>query len=347
MSIRVGIVGCGNIFLMHAQSLVNTPGVELAAVCDIKPRRAAAAAKRYSCPSYRDYRVMLAEERLEAVHILTPHHLHAPMTLEALRRGVNVLTEKPIAITPRDAAGMVREAKRRGLTLGVISQNRYTPGAQLVKRCLTDGRLGSVRAARLVVSYHKPDSYYRKSDWKGRQSTEGGGVLIDQAIHFIDVLRWLIKDKVEYVEANTARRMHKSIEVEDLAEGLIKFRKGARIFFYLMNYYSYDADPEIEIDCTGGRVRMVKDAARVVLFDGRRYQAKPQPYEFIDYGEGRKDYWGFCHFLQIREYYRALRSGRQPQVDGQEGLETIAVVHGIYRSARLGRRIYAPLEDLG
>jgi len=338
--LRVGIIGCGNIFLMHAQSLANTPGVRLCAVCDKREKRAAAASHRYGCSSYRDYRQMLDKEELDAVHILTPHYLHAPMAIEAIRRGVNVLVEKPLAINPQDALRVVKAADKRHLKLGVVSQNRYNPGSQLVKKHLVQGRLGKVKAAKLVVSYHKPDSFYKKSDWKGRLRLEGGGVLIDQAIHFIDVLRWLINDKVDYVEAHTARRLHKFIEVEDLAEGLIRFSKGAYVFFYLMNYYSYDADPTIEIDCAQGRVHMVKDSCRIDFDDGSTAKAAPRPGEYIDYGKGRKDYWGFCHWIQIKEFYRALACGRQPEVDGREGLKTLQLVWDIYKSARLNKRVY-------
>lgn len=340
MNFRVGIVGCGNIFLMHAQSLLNTPGVELAAVCDIRFQRARRAAKRYHCNYYLDYQQLLEKEDLDALHILTPHYLHPPMALEALKRKINVLMEKPISINPGDAQKMIACARRNRVKLAVISQNRFNPGAQLVKKNLLNGKLGKVKAAKLIISYAKPDSYYKKSDWKGRQDKEGGGVLIDQAIHFIDVLRWLINDEVEFVEANIARRMHKFIEVEDLAEGVIKFKQGAYICFYLINFYSFDADPQIEMDCQKARVEMLKDSARISFYDGGQLEARPDPSEYIDYGENRKDYWGYCHWLQIKEFYRAIKENRQPEVDGVEGLKTLRIVWNIYRSGRLGKRIY-------
>ncbi len=227
----------------------------------------------------------------------------------------------------------------RQLVIAVISQNRYNPGAQLVKKNILNGKLGKIKAAKLILSYHKPDSFYRMSDWKGRLAKEGGGVLIDQAIHFVDVLRWLIDDAVEYVEANTSRRMHKFIEVEDLAEGVIKFKKGAYICFYLINFYSYDAEPEIEMDCQKARVKMVKDAARIEFSNGRVVEAKPKPGEYIDYGPGTKDYWGSSHWIQIKKFYQALQEGRQPEVNPEDALKTQKIVWNIYKSARERRRI--------
>jgi len=340
MGFKVGIVGCGNIFLMHGQSLINTPGVELAAVCDIRPYRAHQAARRYNCHCYLDYKKMLEKENLDSVHILTPHYLHPPMAIQALKRKINVLTEKPISINPDDAEEMNKIARQNNVKLGVISQNRYNPGCRLVKKNLLNARLGKIKAARLILCYHKPDSFYSKSDWKGRLGKEGGGVLIDQAIHFIDILRWFIDDEARYVEANIARRRHKFIEVEDLAEGVIQFKKGAYVCFYLMNFYSFDAHPEIEMDCLHGRVKIIKDSAQISFCDGRVLKAEPRPSEYIDYGEGRKDYWGFCHWIQIKEFYQALKAGRQPEVNGEEGLKTQRIVWNIYKSARTGKRVY-------
>jgi UDP-N-acetyl-2-amino-2-deoxyglucuronate dehydrogenase len=336
---NIGLIGCGNVFLMHGQSLVNTPGVTIRAVCDIKPFRARKAAQRYSCKAYVDYRAMLDKEGLDAVHILTPHYLHPEMVMEAAKRKINILCEKPIAIHPKDADRMIALCKKNRVQFGVISQNRCNPGSQLVKKMLTSGRLGKIKAAKLVLSYHKPDSFYMKSDWKGTWDKEGGGVLIDQAIHFVDVLHWLIDDRVEYIEANIANRMHKYMKVEDLAEGIIKYKKGAYICFYLTNYYSYDDDTEIELDCEKGRVNIVKDSARVGLYSGKVYTARPRASEYIDYGKGWKDYWGYCHCIQIKNFYRALREKRRPDIDGVEAKKTLDIVWNIYRSAKLGRRV--------
>ena len=338
--LSVGIIGCGSIFPMHAQSLVNTSGVVIEAVCDIKPGRARKAAKRYNCKAYFDYKKLFKSEKLDVVHILTPHYLHPEMVIEAAKRKIHVLCEKPIAIKPKNAEKMIDACRKNRVKLGVISQNRYNPGSQLVKKNLANGRLGKIKAAKLIVAYRKPDSYYKKSDWKGTWDKEGGGVLIDQSIHFIDVLRWFVDDKVEYVEANIANRMHESIEVEDVAEGIIKFKKGSYICFYLMNCYSYDDDVEIELDCEKGRVNIIKDSARIGFYGGKTLKAEPRPGEYIDYGKGVKDYWGFCHWIQIKEFYRALREHREPKVDGTEAKKTLDIVWNIYRSAKLGRRVY-------
>lgn len=338
--LNTGIIGCGTIFPMHAESLRRIKGVRIAAVCDVRESRAADKARRYGCNAYSDYKEMLSSESLDVVHVCTPHYLHAPMVIEAAKRGINVLTEKPMALNPSDAKREVAAAKRCGITFGVISQNRFNPSSVLVKKRVSDGSLGKMRSARLVLSYCKPDSYYKKSDWKGRKDKEGGGVVIDQAIHYLDILRWLSPSPIEYVEANCANRFHSFIDVEDSAEGVIKFKNGFYASFYLMNYYSYDDDPEIEIDCEKARINIIKDSAKVAYFKGKTEKAEPKKSEYIDYGDGVRDYWGYCHYNQIKDYYDSLKAGRKPAITGEDALKTQELVWAIYESSRRKAKVY-------
>ncbi|MFH1996579.1 MAG: Gfo/Idh/MocA family oxidoreductase [Candidatus Omnitrophota bacterium] len=337
---KAGIIGCGTIFPMHARSLLKIQGVTIAAVCDIKRKRAAERAKEYRSSYYTDYKKMFREERLDCVHICTPHHLHAQMALAAADYGMNALVEKPMALNSEDAARMIDSFKKKKLKLGVISQNRFNPSSRLVRQCFTAGKLGKFKAAKLVLTYHKPDAYYQKSDWKGTWSKEGGGVVIDQSIHYLDVLRWLADDDVEYVEANIANRMHNFIKVEDCAEGVIKFKKGAYVCFYLINFYSYDADTQFEIHCEKGRARVVKDSGVVEFASGKNLIAKPRKNEYIDYGKGVRTYWGYCHYNQIKDYYDSLKANREPAITGVDGKKTLDIVLAIYESSERKKRIY-------
>jgi len=336
---RVGIIGCGNIFPMHAKSIINIENAELVAVCDIKKDRAVKKSAEYGCEYYTDYKEMLKKADLDVVHICTPHYLHPVMAIDAARAGMNVLTEKPMSIDPKDSEKMVETARKNKVKLGVIFQNRYSPASKLIKENLDNGKLGKIKAGKLILSYSKPDAYYKLSDWKGTWKKEGGGVLIDQAIHFVDTLRWLVGDNIEYVQCHMENRMHDYIEVEDLAEGVIKFKKGMLICFYLVNYYSYDDDVEYELDCEGGRVNVIKDSARIGLYDGSEMTAKPNPNEYINYGDDVKNYWGGCHILQIRQYYKALTDKKNPEIDGIEGMRTQKLISALYRSAKLGKKI--------
>lgn len=337
---RIGVIGCGTIFPMHARSLKNVKGVRIVSVCDVKEDRARAAAGQYECNYYTDYIKMLNMEGLGAVHICTPHYLHKPMIIEAAKRKINILTEKPMGLNPAEAAKEISAARKNTVALSVIFQNRFNPGSQLVKKRIEDGSLGRLRAAKLVLTYHKPDSYYKSSGWKGRLDKEGGGVVIDQAIHYLDILRWLVPSPVDYVEANCSNRMHSFIDVEDSAEGVIKFKNGFYVCFYLINCYSFDDDPVIDIDCQNAKVRIIKDSSYIGYNNGKKEKAEPKKNEFIDYGDGVRDYWGYCHFNQIRDFYAALRDKRKPAVTGEDALKTQELVWAIYESSRRKGRVY-------
>jgi len=337
---RVGIIGCGTIFPMHAQSLANIKGVRLTAVCDIKEARARDKARHYRCDYYTNYKKMLDEACLDAVHICAPHYLHMPMIIEAAKRKINVLTEKPMGINPSEGRKEIDAAKKAGINFSVISQNRFNPGSQLVKNRIKEGKLGKLRAAKLVLAYHKPDGYYKKSDWRGRLDKEGGGVVIDQAIHYLDIVRWLVPSPVDYVEAKVSNRMHSFINIEDTAEGVVKFKNGFYLCFYLINCYSFDDDPFIDFDCEKARVRIVKDSAYIRYCKGGKEKAEPRSDEYIDYGDGVRDYWGYCHYNQIRDFYDALRRGREPAITGEDALGTQKLVCAIYESSKRNKRVY-------
>lgn len=324
------IAGCGNIFPMHAISVKNLPNAEIAAVCDIKKDRAMEKAEEFNCRYYLDYKEMIDKEKPDVLHICLPHYLHAPVALYALNKGVNVLTEKPMSIKYEDAEGMVKAAKDNNKTLGVIFQNRYNPGSILIKKTLESGELGKILAAKLSVTWNRPDEYYSKSDWKGTWDKEGGGVIIDQAIHTMDLLRWFVGSEIESIDATLSNRTHKLIDVEDSAEGVIKYKNGVLTSFHAINYYSYDAPVEIEMHCEKGIVKMEADKAFIRFSSGKEIIADKNPDEKFDYGNGTKGYWGVSHVKQIKNYYESLEKGIQPDITGEEALKTQKMICSIY-----------------
>lgn len=180
---RSAVIGCGNIFPMHAVSITRCPNAELVAVCDNKKDRADAKAKEFGCKAYYDYKEMLDKEDIDVVHICLPHYLHPIVAIECMKRGKHVLTEKPMSIKLEDSKAMIDTANECGVTLACIFQNRYNAGTVLTKQLLDDGTLGRILSAKCYVTWDRSDSYYGSSDWKGTWDKEGGGVIIDQAIH--------------------------------------------------------------------------------------------------------------------------------------------------------------------
>ena len=330
--LRVGVIGCGRISVMHFVSIGSIDEVELVACCDIKKERADAAAKEYGVKAYTSYEEMLDTEKLDAVHLCLPHHLHCKVAIAAFERGVHVLTEKPMDIDYASAENAVKRAKELGVTFGVIFQCRYNNSAKLVKDAVTGGRLGKIISARSTLTWTRPDDYYAGSDWKGTWDKEGGGVVIDQAIHSIDLTRWVIDSEVESVSCSMANRGHELVDVEDSAEGLVTFKNGVKYGFYCMNNYGCDEPIEIRLLCEKGKVVFGYDDALITYNDGTTESAH-QDENKLSY-KGGKDYWGIHHVKQIRQFYNALLGREELEISGEEALKTHKLIMDIYECGK-------------
>lgn len=337
--LRVGIVGCGNIFPMHAISIKKNESLELVAVCDIKKDRADKEAKRFETNAYYNYETMLKDANLDVVHICTPHYLHAPMTIKAAEYNVHVLTEKPMSIHVEDAKNMIEVCENHKVTLGVIFQNRYNKGAVFLKNTLESGKLGEIKSIKCQVTWDRSDSYYMKSDWKGTWDKEGGGAVIDQAIHTLDLMRWFVDDDIEYIDAFIANRVHEKIDVEDTAEGLIQFKHGVRGNFHVINYNTMDSPVTIEVHCEQGIAKYTDGLTEINYVDSSKEIVGADPRESLDYGDV-KSYWGVSHIKQINDFYESLNKKEKPIIDGHEALITQKIVNAIYESGKTNKKIY-------
>lgn len=329
--LRIGIVGCGNIFTMHATSADYLPNVQIVGVCDIKKDRADKAAKKYNCKAYYDYKDLIKKENIDVVHVCIPHYLHPVVSKYAIEQGVNVLCEKPMSIKYEDAVENVKLAEEKGVKYGIIFQCRYNDSARLVKESLVSGKLGKIISARVVLTWCKPDSYYSLSDWKGTWEKEGGGVVIDQAIHSLDLANWFIDDEIVSVKANLSNRGHDIMEVDDSAEGFVRYKNGATLGFWAMNNYGCDEPIEIRLCCEKGKVIMDYDRAEITYNDGTKEIAETVINPEVVY-EGGKDYWGFQHIREIEDFYDAVENDREPTISGREALKIQKLICEIYKN---------------
>jgi predicted dehydrogenase len=291
------------------------------------------------------------------------------MAIAAAQAGKHVLTEKPMAISMDEARAMIDAARRNGVTLGVISQNRYNAASVAIKRALMDGSLGKVVGQRVVLSWTKPAEYYKRSDWHGTWDKEGGSLMIDQAIHVMDLARWFIDDEIQSVQASIANRDHHEIETEDTAEGLITYRNGVRSVFFATNNFSYNAPVVVETQCENGTALMEFDRAVITYRDGRELTVMNDPSETVDEAEYKsffneessqaamrtlrewgvimlpvtwkapKSYWGVTHGKQIANFYASLAAGTQPDITGEVAIKTQELIMAIYQSAKEHRTI--------
>lgn len=324
---KVAVVGCGRVSVMHLSAIAKSEYVELAACCDIKYERALAAAHEYGGKAYSSYERMLDEVKPNAVHLCLPHYLHSAYAVEAFDRGINVLTEKPMDIDFASAARAVSIAKEKRVLYGVVLQCRYNPSAQTVKRAVQSGRLGKIISARSVLTWSRPDEYYAESDWKGTWDKEGGGVVIDQAIHSIDLVNWMIDSDVKDLSCAMYDRGHRSVDVEDTAEGLITYANGARYAFYCMNNYGCNEPIEIKLFCENGKVTFGYDEA-VIEYNNGDVECVEKNSDYPP--NGGKKYWGVRHGKQIEQFYRACL-GREPlEISGEQALKTHRLIMDIY-----------------
>ena len=223
--------------------------------------------------------------------------------------------------------------------MGVIFQNRWNPGSVLAKEAMMSGRLGNVKSARCNLYWNRPDAYYAQDTWRGTWAEEGGGVIINQAIHTVDMLRWLLDSPIDYVETILENRQHPSIEVEDMAEGIVAYKNGVLTSFHLVNYYGCDENITVDILCEKGKIHMEASKAIVTYFDGETLEADNDPNEKVPFAP-EKNYWGIGHYKQISEFYEALLRGEQPKVNGEEAIKTQTLVSAMYTSGRSKTRVY-------
>lgn len=328
--LRVAVIGCGGISVMHLDSAAALPESQLVAVCDIVPEKAQAAAAKYGATPYTDYHELFEKEKPDVVHLCLPHYLHTVVAGEALNAGIHVISEKPMSIRYEDAVATAELAEQCGLQYSVIFQCRYNVPSEQVKARIEDGRLGKVNAARVVLTWCRQDEYYTSSDWKGTWEKEGGGVIINQAIHSLDLANWMINDGAPIeVQASLHNRNHPCMEVEDAAEGYIRYPNGATLSFFASNNYGRDEEIEIRLFCENGTVVMSSDKADICYRDGSTEVVDNVRQQAVAYSGG-KDYWGHQHAIQIHQFYQAVL-GREPlEITAREALKIQKIVCDIY-----------------
>ena len=330
--LKIGIIGCGRISIMHLVSVKTLEIAELVACCDIKKNRADEMAAKYGAKAYYDYEEMLDNEKLDAVHLCLPHYLHSKVAIVAFERGVNVLTEKPMDVDFESAEKAVATAKEKGVLYGVIFQCRYNNAAKLVKKAVDEGKLGKIISVCSTLTWARSDEYYSESDWKGTWDKEGGGVVIDQAIHSVDLVNWIVNSEVESVSCSMANRGHKIVKVEDSAEGLITYKNGVKYGFYCMNNYGVDEPIEIKLYCEKAKVTFGYDDAYIEYVDGTKEEAH-QDVKKEEY-KGSKGYWGFQHIRQIEQFYKACLGEEPLEISGEEALKTHKLIMQIYEKGK-------------
>ena len=329
MSIKVGIIGCGVISINHILPLLDLECTELVAVCDIDEEKAKATALKYNTVYYTDYKEMVEKEQLDSVHVLLPHYLHSEVSIYCLNHGLDVLCEKPMAIRFEDALKMKEACEKSGKRLGIIFQNRYHAGAVAIKSALDSGKLGKITGAWADVLWSRDQAYYDSGEWRGKWKTEGGGVLINQSIHTLDLVRYFVGSEIADINSSVDHKGTTNIEVDDVSEGIITYENGVREVYYVTNNYPGFRPVHIMLECENGRVELVGSVATIEYKNGEKTVSEDFPLRSVG-----KQCYGSGHFVQLKDFYENPESYKF-MLD--QALKTQKMIDGIYNSAGIER----------
>lgn len=360
-TVRTGIIGCGGIARRHALAYTQLDTSELVGVCDAVPERAQAFAEQYGARPYTDPATMLEESGVQAVSICTPHPLHPPLLILAAEHGIHAITEKPMGIELEECDRAIEAARKAGTKQAVIFQRRFWPASLRLRKAIDDGKLGEIVLGSCVVRFSRPPAYYQRDAWRGKWATEGGGVLVNQAVHAIDMFQWYM-GPIERLFGRWGNLTHPYIEVEDTATASIKFKNGAQGTIEASvspNKTDYSFARIVVYGSNGGWASVTEmPEGRVGLNDvweipgeeeegTRRYQEEyaQELYMFESVAGGRPV--TSYHQLQIEDFLDAILQDREPLVNGEEGRKSVEIIQAIYRSGRTGQDLTFPVERTG
>ena len=340
-----GLVGCGMVAPAHADSLMELEDARLVAVCDRIEERAKALGEKYTCSYYTDLKDMLARADIDVANVCIPPGFHSDAVIECAKAGKHVIVEKPIEVTLDKADRMIKACEEAGVKLVTIFQSRFKKGVQALRRAIDRGVLGQLYLGDVYIKWFRPESYYQTTSWRGTWNVEGGGALINQSIHSIDLLQWMM-GPVESVFAHIATARH-NIEAEDLAVATLKFKSGALGVIEGATAL-YPGVPE-RLEIHGERGSIVLEAGVIRSWDIRDACPEDLPGDTAEEtGTGASDPMAFpiiWHKAQIQDMIDAIKEGRSPLVDGREGRKALEIIRGIYKSARSGQVVTFPVQE--
>jgi predicted dehydrogenase len=338
--IGFGIAGCGMIGKVQAEAIGSIPGARLLAVCGRDAARTAEFAAKFGATGYTDYDRFLEHPGLRIVNICTPSGLHAEQGIKAARAGRHVLVEKPIEKSLERAGALIDACDRAGVKLGVIFQSRFLPAAQKIKRAVDEGRLGRLMIGDAFVKWFRTPEYYGDGSWHGTLALDGGGALINQAIHTVDLLRWVM-GPVETAFAMSSALRYPHIEGEDTLVASLRFRNGALGVIEAATSAKPGFKRRLEISGERGTVVLDGDAIGVWAVDGEDGEEIGGE-QITDGSANPAAISNEGHRRQIEDMMRAVVEDRPPMIDGREGRKSLELVVALYESASRGEAVRLP-----
>ncbi|MBQ8782994.1 MAG: Gfo/Idh/MocA family oxidoreductase [Clostridia bacterium] len=334
---KINLVGCGGISKCHlnAINVLKDKDIELTAVADIVPERADRAAQDNNCRAYYDYIEMLDNEKPDVVHICTPHYLHVEMAVEALKRNINVVLEKPCGTSADGLKQLIKAEEKSNGKVAVCFQNRYNSSVVFAKELIESKKYGDVKSARAVVTWRRDEDYYNADEWRGTWAQECGGVLINQAIHTHDLMQYLCGKTTDTVEGHISNfHLKETIEVEDTASVYFTYTDGSRAVYFATNAAGSNSDPIVEITCEKAVVRVEGSTVYKIDNGAQVIFSQKSESDFV----GKKE-WGDSHTHLISDFYDCVRADKPFFINAKEASRAVYELLAVYESSKSGKTI--------
>lgn len=344
---KYALIGCGRISPNHIEAAKNN-GLDIVALCDVVPSAVDEKAERFQLEQvhkYTDYRQMLAAEKPELVAIATESGKHAAIALDCIDAGCHVIIEKPIALSIKDADAIIKAGREKGVVVCANHQNRFNKSVSYIRKALEEGRFGKLSHGAAHVRWNRGKGYYEQAPWRGTWAQDGG-CLMNQCIHNIDLLRWMMGDDVVEVMAYTDRIEHPYLEAEDLGLAIIRFANGSYgLVEGTTNVYPKNLEETLYIFGQNGTVKAGGTSDNIIeawsFADN-----KDDPEQVMQtYSENPPNVYGYGHTPLYADVIKAIVDHRDPYVTAQDGKNALELVLAIYKSAAEHRPVSLPLEE--
>lgn len=346
---KYALIGCGRIATNHVKAVVNNH-LEFVAACDIEKENIESLLAKHdlqndaSIKRYTDYKKMIAENDLELISIATESGIHAEIALYCIDHGINVIIEKPMAMSMQDANEIIRRSEEKHVKVAACHQNRFNIAVQEMRKAMEAGRFGKLSHGSIHVRWNRNEGYYTQAPWRGKWASDGGA-LMNQCIHGIDLLRWMMGDEVEEVYGQTRQQFHDYLEAEDVGMAVVKFKNGAiGTIEGTTNVYPQNLEETLYVFGEKGTVKIGgKSTNNIDVWDFADEREDDEKNKGLE--EATSNVYGNGHTSLFADMVDAIEHDRKPYVDAVAGRNALEMVLAIYKSQKTGMPVKLPLDD--
>ena len=346
---KYALIGCGRIATNHVKAVVNNH-LEFVAACDILEENIESLLAKHdlqadtSIKRYTDYKKMIEENDLELISIATESGIHAEIALYCIDHGINVIIEKPMAMSMQDANEIIRRSEEKHVKVAACHQNRFNIAVQEMRKAMEAGRFGKLSHGSIHVRWNRNEGYYTQAPWRGKWASDGGA-LMNQCIHGIDLLRWMMGDEVEEVYGQTRQQFHDYLEAEDIGMAVVKFKNGAiGTIEGTTNVYPQNLEETLYVFGEKGTVKLGgKSTNNIDVWDFADEGEDDEKNKGLE--EATSNVYGNGHTSLFADMIDAIEHDRKPYVDAVAGRNALEMVLAIYKSQKTGMPVKLPLND--